>query len=45
MRGTGVAAVSVHLTGGAETTQSSTDLLSFLLVMLAEDGWDRAARV
>ncbi|ELP68212.1 hypothetical protein STRTUCAR8_04203 [Streptomyces turgidiscabies Car8] len=35
MHYTGMAAVSVHLTGVAETTQSSTDLLSFLLAMLA----------
>lgn len=35
MHYTGMAAVSVHLTGVTETAQSSTDLLSFLLVMLA----------
>ncbi|MCX4905414.1 MHYT domain-containing protein [Streptomyces sp. NBC_00878] len=35
MHYTGMAAVSVHLTGGATTAQSSTHLLSFLLVMLA----------
>lgn len=35
MHYTGMAAVSVHLTGSSETAQSSTDLLSFLLVMLA----------
>lgn len=35
MHYTGMAAVAVHLTGPSETVQSSTDLLSFLLVMLA----------
>ncbi|MET7451977.1 MHYT domain-containing protein [Streptomyces sp. NPDC005574] len=35
MHYTGMAAVSVHLTGQAESSQSSTNLLSFLLVMLA----------
>ncbi|MFI1927442.1 MHYT domain-containing protein [Streptomyces sp. NPDC020377] len=35
MHYTGMAAVSVHLTGEAPAVQSSTTLLSFLLVMLA----------
>ncbi|WP_105970364.1 MHYT domain-containing protein [Streptomyces geranii] len=35
MHYTGMAAVSVHLTGHSATSQSSTDLLSFLLAMLA----------
>ncbi|MER6958954.1 MHYT domain-containing protein [Streptomyces sp. NPDC000618] len=35
MHYTGMAAVSVHLTGGTAASQSSTDLLSFLLAMLA----------
>ncbi|MEW2115047.1 MHYT domain-containing protein [Streptomyces sp. NPDC005474] len=35
MHYTGMAAVSVHLAGATESVQSSTDLLSFLLVMLA----------
>ncbi|MEU5594490.1 MHYT domain-containing protein [Streptomyces sp. NPDC020298] len=35
MHYTGMAAVSVHLTGHAASAQSSTHLLSFLLVMLA----------
>ncbi|MCQ9129279.1 MHYT domain-containing protein [Streptomyces hilarionis] len=35
MHYTGMAAVSVHLSGGSEVSQSSTSLLSFLLVMIA----------
>jgi NO-binding membrane sensor protein with MHYT domain len=35
MHYTGMTAVSVHLTGGSASAQSSTALLSFLLVMLA----------
>ncbi|MEU1193183.1 MHYT domain-containing protein [Streptomyces sp. NPDC005859] len=35
MHYTGMAAVSVHLTGHSATAQSSTSLLSFLLLMLA----------
>ncbi|MEU6261226.1 MHYT domain-containing protein [Streptomyces sp. NPDC047043] len=35
MHYTGMAAVSVHITGPAASAQSSTELLSFLLVMLA----------
>ncbi|MGW2046677.1 MHYT domain-containing protein [Streptomyces sp. NPDC001858] len=34
MHYTGMAAVSVHVTGGSVSTQSSTDLLSFLLSMI-----------
>ncbi|MET9909301.1 MHYT domain-containing protein [Streptomyces sp. NPDC006476] len=35
MHYTGMAAVSVHITGASGTSQSSTDLISFLLAMLA----------